>query len=167
MLVIEFSSAFNTIMPTRLTAKIVILGLKTTVCLGPRLDRTQVVKVGSHTIFQTPSSSTLVPPMVVSLAPLYIHKCLAKNRSDSIDTIMEGLIHNSDKKAYPQEVTALSLECQVNSLCLNVNKNKGLVVDLERKQQENCTVLRINGTLVERESTSQWTCHGHSTQTPW
>jgi len=62
MLFIDYSSAFNTIVPTRLAGKLIELGLNTPLCaciLDFLTARPQVVRVGRH--LQTPHPEHRIP----------------------------------------------------------------------------------------------------------
>ncbi len=110
LLFIDYSSAFNTIVPIKLTSKLTGLGLNTSLC--DRIQdfltgRPQVVKVGQY----TSNSITLNvgAPQGCVLSPLlyslYTHDCVSSHRSTSIikfadDTVVLGLISNNDETAY-------------------------------------------------------------------
>ena len=166
LLFIDYSSAFNTIVPTRLTDKLIELGLNTPLCawiLDFLTARPQVVRVGSHTsntlILNTGSpQGCVLSPLLYSL---YTHDCVARFSSNSIikfadDTVVVGLISENNEKAYLEEVADLSLWCQDNSLLVNVTKTKELIVDFRRAQQPTHTPLMMNGTTVERVSSHKY-----------
>ncbi len=89
LLFIDYSSAFNTIVPIKLTSKLTGLGLNTSLCDWIQdflTGRPQVVKVD-----QFPSNSITLnvgaPARVVSWVPfstLYTHDCMSSHRSTSI-----------------------------------------------------------------------------------
>ena len=161
MLFVDYSSAFNTIVPSRLDCKLRDLGLNSTLCswiLNFLTDRRQVVRMGSI----TSSSLTLNigAPQGCVLSPLlyslYTHDCTARHSSNVIikfadDTTVVGLISNNDESAYREEVKILENWCQENNLSLNVSKTKELIVDF-RKQERVHPSISINGTAVERVS---------------
>ena len=106
MLFIDYSSAFNTIVPTKLITKLRTLGLNTSLCNWILAGRPQVVRVGNHT------SATLIlntgAPQGCVLSPLlyslFTHDCMAKHDSNTIikfvdDTTMVGLITDIDETA--------------------------------------------------------------------
>ena len=89
MLFIDYSSAFNTIVLTKLITKLRILGLNTSLCnwfLDFLTGRPQVVRVGNNT------SATLIlntgAPQWCVLSPflssLFTHGCVAKHDSKTI-----------------------------------------------------------------------------------
>ena len=119
MLFIEYSSAFNTIVPSKLIINLESLGLNPALCnwvLDFLTGRPQVVKVGNNT-----SSSMILntgAPQGCVLSPLlyslFTHDCLAKHTSNSIikfadDTTAVGLISNNDETAYREEMRALGM----------------------------------------------------------
>jgi hypothetical protein len=156
MLFIDYSSAFNTIVPSKLVIKLETLGLDPTLCnwvLVFLTGRSQVVRVGN--IF-TPLILNTGAPQGCVLSPLlyslFTHDCVATHASNSIikfadDTIVVGLITNNDETAYREEVRALGVWCQENNLSLKVNKTKEIIVDF-RKQQREQPPIHIDGTVV-------------------
>ncbi|KAK0132601.1 RNA-directed DNA polymerase from mobile element jockey [Merluccius polli] len=90
LLFIDYSSAFNTIVPTRLADKLIELGLNTPVCLDPGLSNRQAP--GGQVLYS-----------------LYTHDYVARSSSNSIikfadDTVVVGLISDNDEKAYLEVV---------------------------------------------------------------
>ncbi len=135
LLFIDYSSAFNTIVPTKLTNKLTGLGLNhltpATWIQDFLTGRPQVVKVGQY----TSNSITLNvgAPQGCVLSPLlyslYTHDCVSSHRSTSIikfadDYCGSGPHSNNDETAYLDEVERLTSWCQDNCLSLNVSKPK-------------------------------------------
>ncbi len=161
MLFVDYSSAFNTIVPATLVAKLQTLGLNRSLCswiLDFLTGRSQVVRMGNNT------SSALIlntgAPQGCVLSPLlyslYTHDCTATHSSNVIvkfadDTTVIGLITDNDETAYREEVSTLTKWCQENHLSLNIVKTKELVVDYRRQSREH-TPITINKTPVERVS---------------
>ena len=162
MLFIDYSSAFNTIIPSRLVSKLIDLGLSASLCRwifdfltgGP-----QVVRIGDRT------SSTVITntgtPQGCVLSPLlfslFTHDCAATHSSNLIvkfadDTTIVGLITGNDESAYREEVDTLTTWCQDNNLSLNISKTKEMIVDYRRRQVEEHAPLYINGSTVEKVS---------------
>ena len=107
MLFIDYSSAFNTTVPSKLIIKLGALGLNPALCnwvLNFLVDSPQGVKVDTGAP-QGCMLSTL-------LYSLFTHDCMAMHASNSIikfadDTTLVGLITNNDETAYREVVRAL------------------------------------------------------------
>uniref|UniRef100_A0A9J8CXB0 Reverse transcriptase domain-containing protein n=1 Tax=Cyprinus carpio carpio TaxID=630221 RepID=A0A9J8CXB0_CYPCA len=165
MLFIDFSSAFNTIIPQQLFHKLVQLGLNTSLCnwlLDFLTGRPQAVRVGSNT------SSTITlntgAPQGCVLSPLLFtlltHDCTPSHNSNLFikfadDTTVVGLISNRDETNYRSEVSRLAGWCSDNNLSLNVEKMKEIVVDFRRVHTQQAP-LTINGASVERVSSTKF-----------
>ncbi len=165
MLFIDFSSAFNTIIPQQLTHKVAQLGLNTSLCnwlLDFLTGRPQAVRVGINT------SSTITlntgAPQGCVLSPLLFtlltHVCTPSHNSNLFikfadDTTVVGLISNRDETNYRSEVSRLAGWCRVNNLSLNVEKTKEIVVDFRRVHNQHAP-LTINGATVERASSTKF-----------
>ncbi len=165
MLFIDFSSAFNTIIPQQLTHKLVQLGLNTSLCnwlLDFLTGRPQAVRVGINT------SSTITlntgAPQGCVLSPLLFtlltHDCTPSHNSNLFikfvdDTTVVGLISNRDETNYRSEVSRLAGWCRDNNLSLNVEKTKEIVVDFRRVHTLHAP-LTINGATVERASSTKF-----------
>ncbi len=129
LLFIDYSSAFNTIVPIKLAFKLTDLGLNSSLC--DRIQnfltgRPQVVKVGQFT--SKPITLNVGAPQGCVLSPLlyslYTDDCVSSHRSTSIikfadDTVVLGLISNNDETAYLDEVERLTSWCQDNCLSLS------------------------------------------------
>jgi hypothetical protein len=125
---IDYSSAFNTIVPSKLINKLKTLGLNTSLCnwiLDFLTGRPQVVRVGNNT------SVTLIlntgAPQKCVLSPLlyslFTHDCTARHNSNSIikfanDTREEGLIKPIGRR---------SETWSCNNLSLNVINTKEII----------------------------------------
>ena len=142
MLFVDFSSAFNTIIPQHLISKLVPLGLGTPMCnwlLDFLTDRPQSVRVGNNTS-NTISLSTGSPQGCV-LSPLLFtlmtHDCCARFSTNHImkyadDTTVVGLIRDDNELAYREEVKQLVDWCNTKNLILNVEKTKEIIVDFRK-----------------------------------
>ncbi len=114
MLFIDFSSAFNTIIPQQLINKLNLLGLNNSLCnwiLDFLTGRPQSVRVGHDTSSTTTLSTGAPQGCVLSplLFTLLTHDCTAKFSSNHIikfadDTTVVGLISNNDETHYREEV---------------------------------------------------------------
>ncbi len=161
MLFVDYSSAFNTIVPATLVAKLQILGLNRSLCswiLDFLTGRSQVVRMGNNT--SSPLILNTGAPQGCVLSPLlyslYTHDCTATHSSNVIvkfadDTTVIGLITDNDETAYREEVSTLTKWCQENHLSLNIDKTKELVVDYRRQSREH-TPITIDKTPVKRVS---------------
>nr|AAW27349.1 SJCHGC04625 protein [Schistosoma japonicum] len=183
MLFIDYSSAFNTIVPSKLVIKLETLGLDPALCnwvLDFLTGHPQVVSVGNKVSTLLILNTGAPQGCLLShlLYSLFTHDCVAMHASNSIikfadDTTVVGLITNNDEMAYREEVRAIRVWCQGNNLTLNVNQTKEMIVDI-RKQQREQPPIYIDGTVVERvESlsssayTSRTNRNGPPTQTAW
>ncbi len=159
MLFVDYSSAFNTIVPATLVEKLQTLGLNRSLCswiLDFLTGRSQVVRMGNNT--SSPLILNTGAPQGCVLSPLLYslctHDCTATHSSNVIvkfahDTTVIGLITDNDETAYREEVSTLTKWCQENHLSLNIDKTKELVVDFRRQSREH-TPISINKTPVER-----------------
>lgn len=122
MLFIDFSSAFNTIIPQHLVNKLGPLALNTphqNWILDFLMNRPQVERVGAN-FSSTTSLSTGSPQGCILSHLLYTlmtHDCCAKlNTNHSIkyadDTTAVGLIQGSDEGNYREEVKLFTEWCQ-------------------------------------------------------
>ncbi len=126
MLFIDFSSAFNTIIPQQLINKLNLLGLNNSLCnwiLDFLTRRPQSVLEGRNTSSTTTLSTGSPQGCVLSplLFTLLTHNCIAKFSSNHIikfadDTSVVGLIGNNDETHYREEVAQLAEWCGANNL---------------------------------------------------
>ena len=142
MLFIDHSSAFNTIVPSKLINKLKTLGLNTSPCnwiLYCLTGRPQMVRVGNNTsatlILNTGATQGCVlSPLLYSM---FTHDCTARHNSNTIikftdSTTVVGLITNNNMTAY-REVRDLAMYCQDINLSLNVIKTKEMIVHYKKK----------------------------------
>ncbi len=160
MLFIDFSSAFNTIIPQQLTHKLVQLGLNTSLCnwlLDFLTGRPQAVRVGTITLNTGAPQGCVLSPLLFTLLT---HDCTPSHNSNLFikfadDTTVVGLISNRDETNYRSEVSRLAGWCRDNNLSLNVEKTKEIVVDFRRVHTQHAP-LTINGATVERASSTKF-----------
>lgn len=162
MLFIDYSSAFNTIVPSKLITKLGNLGIDPSLCnwiLDFLTNRPQSVRLDKHTS-STLTLNTGVPQGCV-LSPLlyslFTYDCTPVHGTNTIikyadDTTVIGLISNNDELAYREEVQHLAAWCADNNLALNSKKTKELIVDFRKSRGGTHTPIHINGTEVERVS---------------
>ncbi len=165
MLFIDFSSAFNTIIPQQLINKLSRLGLNNSLCnwiLDFLTGRPQSVRVGHNTSSTTTLSTGAPQGCVLSplLFTLLTHDCTAKFSSNHIikfadDTSVVGLISNNDETHYREEVAQLAEWCGANNLSLNVEKTKEVVMDFRRNSVDH-PPLTIDTSTVERVSSTKF-----------
>ncbi|XP_059211842.1 E3 ubiquitin-protein ligase TRIM39-like [Centropristis striata] len=164
MLFLDFSSAFNTIIPQQLIQKLDCLGLNTSLCnwlLDFLTGRPQAVQVGSN------ASGTITlntgPPQGCMLSPLLFtlltHGCTPTHNSNLLikcadDTTFGGLINHNHESNYRDEVSRMAEWYRDNNLSLNVEKTKE-IVDFRRASTQH-PPLTINGAAVERVSSTKF-----------
>lgn len=165
MLFLDFSSAFNMIIPQDLVCKLEPLGLKTSLCnwlLDFLTNRTQSVRVGNNT--SSVISLNTGSPQGCVLSPLLFtlmtHDCRPRYSSNHIlkyadDTTVVGLIQDNNELASREEVQHLLDWCKLNNLVLNVDKTKEIIVDFRRCRPSHTPIL-INDTAVEVVSTTKY-----------
>ena len=158
LLFLDFSSAFNTIIPQHLISKLAPLGFSTHLCnwlLDFLSHRPQSVRLGNN-VSSVISLSTGSPQGCV-LSPLLFtlmtHDCCARSTTNHIvkfadDTTVMGLILDDIDLDYREEVNHLVDWCETNNLVLNVEKTKEIIVDF-RRSQPNHALLLIKDTAVE------------------
>ncbi len=135
--VVDFSSAFNTIIPDTLQNKLTQLSVPTSVCqwiTSFLTDRQQLVRLDKFSS-STRTTSTgapqgcSLPPLLFSL---YTNDCTSKDPSVKLlkfadDTTLMGLIQDGDESAYRQEVKELAVWCRLNNLELNMLKTVEMI----------------------------------------
>ncbi len=161
MLFIDFSSAFNKIIPQQLINKLNLLGINNSLCnwiLDFLTRRPQSVRVSRNTTSTATLSTGAPQGRVLSLLlfTLLTHDCTAKFSSNHIikfadDTSVVGLISNNYETHYREEVAQLAEWCGANNLSLNVSKTKEVVMDFRQP-----TPLTIDSSTVERVSSTKF-----------
>ncbi len=155
ILFVDFSSAFNTIIPNRLLPKLTQLSVPTSVCqwiISLPTDRKQLVRLGKYTS-STHMISTGAPQGCV-LSPLlfslYTNDCTSKDHSVNITLI--GLIQDGDESAYRQEVKELAVWCSLNNLKLNILKTVEMIMGFRRNTLALPPLTIMNGSVTAVES---------------
>ncbi|KAK3519158.1 hypothetical protein QTP70_020015 [Hemibagrus guttatus] len=111
MLFIDFSSAFNTIIPQHLIEKLCLLGTNTSLCnwiLDFLTGRPQSVRIGNSTSITTTLNTGTGAAQSTAVHSADSH-CAAMHSSNHIikfanDTTVVGLISKNDESAYREEV---------------------------------------------------------------
>ncbi|MCJ8742393.1 hypothetical protein PDJAM_G00081580 [Pangasius djambal] len=162
MLFVDFSSAFNTVIPSKLITKLGDLGISPSLCIWIMdflTNRPQNVRSG-HNCSTTITVNTGAPEGCV-LSPflysLFTHDCKPVYGSNSIikfadDTTVIGLISDNNESDYRAEVEHLAAWCADNNLLLNTSKTKELIVDFRKEKSVPLDPIHINGMAVERVS---------------
>ncbi|KAI3355625.1 hypothetical protein L3Q82_017914 [Scortum barcoo] len=110
MLFVDFSSAFNTVIPDKLILKLHNLGLPSSLChLDQGLPHQQAFRCDCSAIHSTNT--------IVKFAD---------------DTTIVGLISDNDETHYREEIQHLTQWCSNNNLVLNTSKTKEVIVDYRR-----------------------------------
>ncbi|KAL0165593.1 hypothetical protein M9458_037437, partial [Cirrhinus mrigala] len=155
---VDFSSAFNTIIPDILQIKLSQLSVPTSICqwiTSFLTDRQQLVRLGkltssTRTISTGAPQGCVLSPLLFSL---YTNDCTSKDPSVKLlkfadDTTVIGLIRDGDESAYRQEIEQLSLWCSHNNLELNTLKTVEMTVDFRRKPPALPPLTIMNSTVA-------------------
>ncbi len=156
ILFVDFSSAFNTIIPNLLLLKLTQLSVPTSICQWINsflTDRQQLVRLGKY----TPSTHIIRTgtPQGYVLSPLlfsqYTNDCTSKDPSVKLlkfadDTTLVGLIQSSD------EVKELAVWCSLNNLELNTLKIVEMIVEFRSNTPALSPLTIVNSTVTSVES---------------
>uniref|UniRef100_A0A3B3IGF0 Reverse transcriptase domain-containing protein n=1 Tax=Oryzias latipes TaxID=8090 RepID=A0A3B3IGF0_ORYLA len=166
MLFIDYSSAFNTVVPHKLTHKLFSLGIHPIICdwlLDFLTGRPQSVRIGDRTSASIITNTGTPQGCVLSpiLYTLFTHDCVASHKDNIIlkfadDTAVIGRITGGDEAAYRREVASLVTWCGDNNLTLNTDKTKEMIVDMRKERRNPHQPLLIRGLEVERVSSFRY-----------
>uniref|UniRef100_A0A8C8DGK4 Reverse transcriptase domain-containing protein n=1 Tax=Oryzias sinensis TaxID=183150 RepID=A0A8C8DGK4_9TELE len=165
-LCIDYSSAFNTVVPHKLAHKLLSLGIHPIIfdwLLDFLTGRPQSVRIGNRTSASiitnigTPQGCVLSP----ILYTLFTHDCAASHKDNIIlkfadDTPVIGRITGGDEAVYRREVASLVTWCEDNNLTLNTDKTKEMIVDMGKERWNPHQPLLIRGLEVERVSSFKY-----------
>uniref|UniRef100_A0A3B1IGL0 Reverse transcriptase domain-containing protein n=1 Tax=Astyanax mexicanus TaxID=7994 RepID=A0A3B1IGL0_ASTMX len=142
ILFLDFSSAFNTIIPEILIAKLSQLTISPAICqwiFSFLTDRRQHVRLKDDTSGVRTTNTGAPQGCVLSplLFSLYTNDCTSNDPTVKLlkfadDTTIIGLIQDGDESAYRQEVDKLVLWCSQHNLELNTLKTVEMVVDFRK-----------------------------------
>ena len=158
VLFIDFSWAFNTIIPLRLYNFLLAAGVDAVLCqwiLNFLSSRKQCVKIQNNV--SSPRILNTGAPQRCVLSPLlfslYTNNCTSNSASVKMlkfadDTTVIGLISDGEESTYRSEVEQLVQWCEDNNLILNTTKTKELIIDYGKKAGQHLPI-SINGQVVE------------------
>ncbi len=137
ILFVDFSSAFNTIMPDLLSDKLTQLSVPSKICqwiTSFLTDRQPLVRLGKLTFRTLTISSDAPQGCVLSplLFSLYTNECTAKDPSVKLLKFADDTTINADESSYRQEVKDLAVWCSHNNPGLNTLKIVEMIVDFRR-----------------------------------
>ena len=146
-LFIDYSSAFNTIIPYILINKLKAYGVEPYLCswisdfLKDRKQQVCIASQGQFVYSQMLTTNTGAPQGCVLSPVLFTmytndctsHSVLCKLIKYADDSILLGLIKSENELAYRQEIINLSHWCKNHNLLLNVQKTKEVIFDFRKK----------------------------------
>ncbi|KAK3533371.1 hypothetical protein QTP70_019315 [Hemibagrus guttatus] len=162
ILFVDFSSAFNTIIPALLRDKLFQLNVPDSMCSWITdflTDRRQFVRLGTHVsdlqhISTGSPQGCVLSPLLFSL---YTNGCTFGHQSVKLlkfadDTTLIGLISDGDESAYRGEIDRLVSWCSMNNLELNSLKTVEMTVDFRKNPAPHPPVILCDSPVSSAES---------------
>ncbi|KAK3569190.1 hypothetical protein QTP86_026472, partial [Hemibagrus guttatus] len=162
ILFVDFSSAFNTIIPALLRDKLFQLNVPDSMCSWITdflTDRRQFVRLGTHVSDLQHISTGSPQGCVLSLLlfSLYTNGCTSGHQSVKLlkfadDTTLISLISDGDMLAYRGEMDRLVSWCSMNNLELNSLKTMEMTVDFRKDPAPLPPVILCDSPVTSAES---------------
>jgi len=142
LLFVDFSSAFNTMLPSVLISKLLDLGVQPSLCawISDYLhNRTQRVRVGD-TLSATAVTNIGAPQGCVlspALFTLYTNNHVGTQPLTYVtkyadDAAMAGLISGDNESQYRSDIDRFANQCDSDGLELNIGKTKEMIIDFRK-----------------------------------
>ncbi|KAK3565321.1 hypothetical protein QTP86_005495 [Hemibagrus guttatus] len=162
ILFVDFSFAFNMIIPALLRDKLFQLNVPDSMCSWITdflTDRWQFVRLGTHVSDLQHISTGFPQSCVLSplLFSLYTNGCTSGHQSVKLlkfadDTTLIGLISDGDESAYRGEIDRLVSWCSMNNLELNSLKTVEMIVDFRKDPAPLPPVILCDSPVTSAES---------------
>jgi len=157
ILFIDFSSAFNTMLPSVMIRKLSNLGVHPTLCkwiLDYLRGRSQCVRIGD--VMSEKVTTNIGAPQGTGLSPVAFTLYTNDHRGTppstyapkyADDAALAGLIEKDDETEYRRDVANFVSRCDSDGLELNVGKTREMIIDFRMGERDH-RPLNIKGTDV-------------------